>query len=281
MRLTHALALLLACLSLGFTACGDDDDDGGGGGSEPQVVEIVANEEGVTAPDSVRPGAVELRFRNSGKKEHSAQIVSLADGHTAAEVKKAGEAWGEGGKPLPEWLEFLGGIGNTKPGGSAIAVVDLPPGKYAAFDIESDAPEPFAEFTVEGDEGAGLDEVAARVEASEYTFTAEGLKAGSQSVLFENAGDEPHHLIGAPLKPGKTKADLERFIKQEQGGNAQGPPPIVESKGFDTAIISGGKSTVVDLRLESGEYAFLCFIPDRKGGPPHAFKGMATVATVE
>jgi hypothetical protein len=278
MRPTPAVALTLACLSLGLSACGDDDDDGGG--SEPQAFEVVANEDGVTAPDSVKPGAIEVRFNNSGKKEHSAQIVSLGDGHTAAEVKKAGEAWGEGGKPLPEWLEFVGGVGNTKPSGSAIAVVDLPPGEYAAFDIESDAAEPYAEFTVEGDEGPGLDEVPARVEATEYSFSAEGLESGSQRVLFENAGGEPHHLIGAPLKPGKTEADLKAFLKQEQGGNA-GPPPIVESKGFDTAIISGGERSVVDLRLESGEYAFICFIPDRKGGPPHAFKGMATVATVE
>jgi hypothetical protein len=280
MRPMPVLALLLACLSLGFTACGDDDD-GDGGASGPQPFEVAADEKGVTAPDSVRPGAIELRFSNSGKKEHSAQVVSIADGHTAEEVKKAGEAWGQGQGPLPEWLTFLGGAGSTKPGGSAIAVVDLSPGEYAVFDMESDAREPYAVFTVEGDEGAGLDEVPASVEASEYTFRADGLRSGSQRVLFENAGDEPHHLVGAPLAPGKTEADLRKFLKLEQAGKAKGPPPIVEDEGFDTAVVSGGESTVVDLRLESGDYAFLCFVPDRKGGPPHAFQGMAIVTTVE
>ena len=275
MRLIHALALLLACLSLGFTACGDDDDDGGGG-SEPQVFEVEATDDGVTAPESVEAGAVEVRFSNAGKEDHSAQIVSIADGHTAAEVKQAGEAWGDKGKPLPDWLEFRGGVGTTKAGGSGIAVVDLPPGEYAAFDIESDAETPYAEFTVEGGDGAGLPTVDATVKAVEYSFSAEGLKAGSQRVAFENAGEEPHHLIAAPLKPGKTIADLKDSFENEQG-----PPPIDESKAIGTAIISGGESAVVDLRFEKGRYALVCFIPDRKGGPPHAFKGMVSVATVE
>jgi hypothetical protein len=31
---------------------------------------------------------------------------------------------------------------------------------------------------------------------------------------------------------------------------------------------------VIDLELKRGKYALVCFVPDRKGGPPHAFKGM-------
>jgi hypothetical protein len=279
LRSIPALALLLACLALGVSACGDDDD-GESGGSEQQVFEVEATDDGVTAPATAKAGAIELRFSNAGKKDHSAQIVRLGEGHTAAEVGEAGQAWGEKGKALPEWIEFAGGIGTTKPGGSGIAVVDLPPGKYAAFDIESDADKPYAEFTVEGDDGAALPEVPARVEATEYAFEAEALESGSQRLRFENVGGEPHHLIGAPLKPGKTEADVKDFLKQEQGG-PEGPPPFLEEDSFDTAILSGGESTVVDVRLDSGKYVFLCFIPDRAGGPPHAFKGMASVATVE
>jgi hypothetical protein len=275
---TPALLALLTCLSLGIAACGDDDDDGAGDG--PQVIEVEATDDGVTAPGSVDAGAVEIRFSNGGKQDHSAQIVRLGDGHTADEVGQAGEAWGEKGKALPEWIEFAGGVGTTKAGGSGIAVVDLTPGKYAAFDIESDAEKPYAEFTVEDGDGAGLPDVPAQVDATEYSFTADGLASGSQRLRFENVGGEPHHLIGAPLKPGKTEADVKAFLKQEQGG-PEGPPPFSEKDSFDTAILSGGESAVVDVRLASGKYVFLCFIPDRAGGPPHAFKGMSTVATVE
>ena len=50
----------------------------------------------VTAPESVSPGAVEIRFTNSGKRDHSVQIIRVGDGHTGAEVKKAGDAWAAG-----------------------------------------------------------------------------------------------------------------------------------------------------------------------------------------
>ena len=273
MRLTPFLALMLAALAFGLTACGDDDDDGGG--DQPRVFEVEANEDGVTAPETVAPGAVEIRFSNTGKRDHSAQIIAL-DGHTPEETIKAGEAWGEGGGELPEWIRFAGGVGTTKGGGAGTAVVDLDAGEYAIFDIDSDADDAFAAFTVEGDEGDDLPETDEQVEAAEYSFTAEGLTAGSQSVGFENEGEEPHHLIGAPLLPGKTEADVKKFIETEKGA-----PPIDEDKAFSTAIISGGESSVVDLRLESGDYAFLCFIPDRAGGPPHVAKGMAAVVTVE
>ena len=108
----------------------------------------------------------------------------------------------------------------------------------------------------------------AQIEAIDYDFTATALEAGSQPVLFTNAGAEPHHLAAAPLKPGKTEADVKEYLETEKG-----PSPIVESKSFDTALVSGGESEVVDLRLESGEYALLCFIPDRKGGPRACAQG--------
>ena len=280
MRLTP-LALLLCALTLGFSACGDDDEEeDAAGGDQTQVFEVRATEEGgdtrVTAPESVLPGAVEIRFSNEGEDDHTLQIVRIGDGHTAAEIEKAGEAWGEGRGRLPEWITFEGGIGSTKPGGSGIAVLDLAAGEYAAFDIEGTGDRPYAEFTVEGEWSESLPGVPAVIEALDYDFTASELQAGSQRVLFNNTGKEPHHLVAAPLKPGTTEADVKAFAKDE---NAR--PPIVESKAFDLAIISGGDSAVVDVRFESGEYGLFCFIPDRDGGPPHVAKGMATTTSVE
>jgi hypothetical protein len=275
MRLTLALALLSAC-ALGLGACGDDDDEG----TDTQVFEVQAAEEGkdskVTAPDSAEPGAVEIRFSNTGERPHSLQILQIGDGHTAAEALAAGQAWGERGEALPDWVTLDGGIGSTEGGGTAIAVVDLDAGDYAAIDIDGTGPNSYAEFKVEGDEGAGLPEVPAKVEAVDYDFQATSLEAGSHRVLLENDGEEPHHLAAAPLKPGMTAEDVETYIKTEKG-----PSPIVESKAFNTAIVSGGESEVVDLRFDSGDYALLCFVTDRAGGPPHALKGMVAAATVD
>ncbi|MGH2836989.1 MAG: hypothetical protein ACRDJY_01415 [Thermoleophilaceae bacterium] len=276
MRLTALFALLLAALSLGLAACGDDDDDDGGGSDQPPAFEVEINDDGVTAPETAGAGALELRVSNTGKRDHSAQVVAIGDGHSADEVLAAGEEWGDKGGLLPEWIEFVGGVGTTKGGGTGTAVVELPAGEYGVFDIDGEAADAFAAFTVEGDDGGGLPDTDSRVEAVDYSFNAEGLQAGSQSVTFENAGEEPHHLVGAPLLPGKTEADVKKFVETEKGES-----PVDESKFFNTAIVSGGDSAVVDLRLESGDYAFLCFIPDREGGPPHVAKGMVAVVPVE
>jgi hypothetical protein len=45
-------------------------------------------------------------------------------------------------------------------------------------------------------------------------------------------------------------------------------------------VIDGGESQVIDLQLKKGNYALVCFIQDRKGGPPHAAKGMVSEADV-
>ena len=117
---------------------------------------------GVTAPESAEPGAIEIRFSNTGKKDHGAQVVKIGEGHTAAEVLAAGEAWGEKGKALPEWITFHGGVNTMEAGDTGTAVVDLDAGDYAVFDIESDADDAYAEFTVEGDEGEDLPDPTAR-----------------------------------------------------------------------------------------------------------------------
>jgi hypothetical protein len=40
-------------------------------------------------------------------------------------------------------------------------------------------------------------------------------------------------------------------------------------------------SQVVDLELKAGSYAFQCYVSDRAGGPPHAFKGMVTIEEIQ
>ena len=183
----------------------------------------------VTAPETRSRERSRSASPTAASSRHSLEIVEVGDGHTAGEIKAAGEAWGEKGKPLPDWITFKGGIGSTKAGGSGMAVVDLPAGEYVAFDIEGKGKTPYAEFTVEGDEGEGLPEVPAVIEATEYDFTTSDLEAGSQQVRFQNNGEEPHHVVAAPLKPGKTIDDVKQFIKTEKG-----EPPIDESRRAST-----------------------------------------------
>jgi hypothetical protein len=273
---------VVAVLGLGGAGCGGDDDDSGGGGGESQAAKpsrlaIELSGSGkkptFTVPKSVKGGVTEISFSNKAEGDHSAQLVGAQDGHTPQEALAAGNAWGENGKGLPDWVVLAGGLGDVKAGDTASVTQELAPGKYVVADLNSGAN---AEFEVTGDSGGG--EVASdgrTIEATEYEFTSSGLKAGANPLVFKNTGAEPHFIAGVKLKPGATIEDARRFIKSEKG-----KPPFDESQTFNTAVIDAGDSQSVEIDLQAGKYALLCFVPDRAGGPPHAVKGMISEAVV-
>jgi hypothetical protein len=265
-------------LALG-AGCGDDDDDGGGGGAAAKpsklAMELSGSSEKPTfdVPKSVEGGVVEISFTNSTKGPHSAQLVRAGQGHTPQEALAAGNAWGENGKPLPDWAVTAGGLGDVEQGETGTVTQELAPGKYVVADLESGAS---AEFEVTGESGAGeLPGDGGTIEATEYKFSASGLKTGGAPIVFENTGAEPHFIGAVGIKPGKTVADVRRYFKTEKGGS-----PLDESRNFNTAVIEGGERQSIQVELEEGDYALLCFVPDRAGGPPHAVKGMISEVTV-
>jgi hypothetical protein len=271
MRRAFAVLFVLI-LSLFVVACGDDDGDSDE--SEAAVASFEFDGKQMTGPSSVEAGAVRVEFTNSGDDDASVTIVRVEGDHTAEEAVKAGQAWGDRGKPLPEWLTFEGGSGPVARGKPFSGVQELTEGKHLGLDIDSNE---YVELDVTGDGGdAELPSTTATIDAVEYSFEASGLRAGKQSVLFANKGKEPHFALAAPIKPGKTIEDVKKSLQDESG-----PPPIIEDETVSTGILHGGREQVVELELRKGAYALVCFVPDRAGGPPHAFKGMVSEATVE
>lgn len=275
--LSHRAAALLAALSLSLLpACGSDDESGGGGSGgseEPTAVAVEITESGkkstVKFPKSVEAGLVELSYENSGKAPHSVQLARVDGDQTAAQVKKVGT---EEGAPIPDWIHGAGGVGTVAPGQSGTATVVLEPGSYYAEDDEGDEGG-IAKFEVTGEATESeLPSTDATIVASEYKFETTGLKAGANTVTFDNAGEELHHAIAAPIAEGKSIADVKKFFMSD--GRPSGPPPVDFEGAAGTAILDGGVKEVTDLELKAGRYAFVCFIPDRAGGPPHFVKGM-------
>lgn len=275
---------IVAVLGFAGAGCGSDDDEGdsGGGGGESQsakpsklAIEVSgsAKKPTISVPKSVEGGVAEITLTNSAKGDHGAQLIGVEGDHTPQQALAAGNGWGQNGKPLPDWLSIAGGVGSVPSGKSASVTQELAPGSYVVFDIDTNA---YTELEVTGDSGSG--EVAGdggTIDATEYEFTSTGLQAGKSRVLFENTGGQPHFIAGIGLKPGSTIADARKFFRTEKG-----EPPIDESRNFNTAVLDGGAEQSVELELQDGKYALLCFVPDREGGPPHVVKGMISEAVV-
>jgi hypothetical protein len=270
--------LVIALAALSLAGCGDDDGGGGGGqAAKPKTVRIELSGSGTklrfSVPRSVPGGVVRIEFVNSAEGEHGAQLGYVDEGHTPQEGLQAAAAWGERGKALPGWLHLPGGVGSIASGDSSSVTQELPAGRYFVVDIDSNAA---AYFRVAGGAGAGEQPSApAKIEATEYRFTASGLEAGANRVLFDNAGGEPHFVAGVRIKPGKTIEDVRKFVRTEKGEE-----PFAQGGNFNTAVVDGGVTQTVEVEAQPGKYALLCFVPDRKGGPPHAVKGMISEATV-
>lgn len=117
-----------------------------------------------------------------------------------------------------------------------------------------------------------------QVEATDFSFTAPAsLSAGLVTWELKNTGKQLHHLALVRLEPGKTMADLQKFLSQPPGAQS-GPPPFAEAGGAQ-AVNPGGATSVTQV-LQEGAYALVCFVPDFSDGVPHFAKGMVKELTV-
>jgi plastocyanin len=240
----------------------------------------------ILIPAIVKGGVVNLSYRNSGQAPHSLQFFKVAGSQPIADFV-AFIATADEGTPTPDWISEGGGIGTVGPSQTGNASFELSAGRHFVYDEESDQDDVanvtkggVAEVNVtEGEAGGpGLPASDATITAKEYEFSAGELKAGTTTVKFENTGQEPHHVVALPLAPGRTLDDVTAFLASTEP--PAGSPPFDAEKAVSTAIMGPGKSVVTDLQLVAGDYALVCFIADRAGGPPHFTNGMLAQVTV-
>jgi hypothetical protein len=290
-----AAASTLVAVAL-LSGCGDDGDNGDNGdeAAGPSVVSLsVSGSDGsyeLTAPAKVEAGLAEISLQVDAPEteEHEAQLVRVEGKHTLAEALAVLSS-DHAGAPTPSWLFAAGGVGSTKGGTTAKVTQILQPGTYYVIDVgegEGDNVPSFAEqgatatIEVTGDAGdAELPASEATVTAEDYGFITEGLAAGVNRIRFDNTGKERHHILAIPYAKGATLEDVKAFAT----GNAapDGPPPVDFSRTVATAVLEGGDSQITELDLAPGKYAFVCFISDRAGGPPHAALDMIVEVEIE
>lgn len=279
-RSAGAIGLIAAVvLSAGIAACGDDEEEGSKAQTLAVSVDAQNKLQGVKAVES---GAVQIDFENQAKLDYDLQLVRVDGNQTAADVLKVTNSEGEEGKPIPSWLHGAGGNGTVKGGNSSTSTQVLEEGNYfvVAAPEGENAPKPVtAALKVQGGEGGGeLPSTDGTVTARDYSFETSGLKPGKNTITFDNTGKELHHVIAAPISPGKTLADVKKFATSD---NQNARPPIEFEQVTSTAVLDGGTKQVTQLNLKKpGNYALLCFITDRAGGPPHVAKGMVSEVKV-
>ena len=276
------MAALLAVVMLG--ACGDSDDEEGAEGDDASG-EAEASKSTVKtaeyafqfASTSMKGGLVEMTLDNTaGKEPHEAELVRLDQGKTLADYKAT---FGQQGPP-PTWAHPEGGHGPVNPGKTAVYTGNLAAGTYI---VQCHVPAPdgkehrdkgmITELTVTEGEAGDVPEGDATVTGSEYKFEGfDKLKAGTQTVRFQNTGKEQHHAAVLELAPGKTVADLAAFFAPGAAPPA-GPPPFTGLPGL-VSTMAPGASGARTMELKSGSsYVVVCFIP-APDGQPHAQKGM-------
>ena len=242
------------------------------------------------APTSVEAGLVEISLKNRAKAPSDAQIFRVEGKHSAKElVEKVLES--PDGAPTPDWAHAAGGAGRTAPGKTGFAAQILEPGSYYILDAVSGEEEnakshaangAVAALQVTGEAKGALPATDATITAGatqEYRFTSTGLKAGTNRLTYDNKGEQAHHVVAFPFREGATLEQVKRTFMSE--GEPKGPPSVDFERSRSTAVTDGGTKIVTDLELERGRYALVCFISDRKGGPPHVAKGMIAEAKIK
>lgn len=249
------------------------------GAGSPRIVNVTARDHAFEAPDSIASGVVTFRLNDLGPTKHHLIVFRLDDSVSLPEFYEGMRA----GIVTPTGIAALGG-----PEDKESVTLVLRPGRYVLGclkDFEDGATHlsrgMFREMTVVPGSAAQRAEPAPRADVTvtmrNYEFQlSEPLRAGRRVLRLENAGPQEHHILLQRLEPGKSKADVERWMAAGRTGKRPLSPVF-----FGTSRQSRGETLYVTVELERGAYLFICRIPDAGDGRPHVDHGMRTEVRVE
>ena len=302
MRLPRPRLLLAVCAAgvLTVAACGASGDDEPAAAPETpateapakpaaapaeptQTLDFVARDYSFEGPTTATAGLTELTLDNAGVEDHQLGLFKLNEGVEAGAALAALGAAGhlEAGREFGEWLPGPNGVG---PNGSVSVVTELEPGTYIVGCLIP-APDgtphamkgmlsqltvaPSADPAAEPASSADLPVVSLQ----DYHFELpDGI--GTGPVIVRNDGDDVHEFVVVRLADGATVQDV---IAYEGATTKTSPPPSTMVTG--TAFLDPGREGRLDLELEPGDYAAICFIPSPTG-EAHAQLGMVHPFTV-
>lgn len=238
---------------------------------------IRATEEDMEAPSNLQSGRFLVRFENASGRLLHPLLVRLPDDIS---VERAVGDFTGGTNGPPSWLldaRFPGFVGETMPGETSRAVVDLVAGRYVivgttavSFEVMGSSSIPPAQQTPPVD---------VRVEAFEYDFVLpEDIGPGRQVWSVTNSGTVPHELILVWTPDAMTPEEMLDALFGGEGASDRGTTPVpVGGLGW----LSPGRTAWTELELPPGSYLVLCFVYDPVRGSTHLEREMIDSFTIE
>jgi uncharacterized cupredoxin-like copper-binding protein len=271
------LIILLASCSSGRAATPSPTTSGGGG----SVVHVSAMDDMFHGPTTISPGMTTIQIDNAGPSVHHVQLLRLHDGVTPEQATAAAQSPDLGA--LLALVDPVGGPGAVPAGGTQAVTLDLAAGTYLEVcfipgddGIPHVAKGMVSTLTVTGTPTKTPPPIAAHTATlHDFRFDLPDPFAGSGTLAVTNDGPQPHELAIVKLEDGKTAADIGAFFANP---DASGPPPYTDAGGM--AALAPGQTGYLDLHLQPGNYAAICFVPDSATGKPHAMLGMVSAFTV-
>ncbi|MGH7604070.1 MAG: hypothetical protein ACRENK_08750 [Gemmatimonadaceae bacterium] len=223
------------------------------------VVDIVAGNYYLQAPDTIASGLTTLRLRVA-QGDHMAILVRLDSGHTATDLLRARRE----GHPRPPWMHFVGGPGFPRPGATVNATMVLEPGQYVLLCDVTD-PDGVAHFEkgmfrslvvrpaqTNTRRAASLPPADVVVHMRDYTFVfSPEIRAGTRVLRVVNDGTVMHEFRLVHVLPGHTGRES---IAWKPGDKSARPDEDV------TAVlgIPPGAELTTTVSFVRGEYGVFC-----------------------
>jgi uncharacterized cupredoxin-like copper-binding protein len=278
----RALGAAAACLAVACSGTGAPKADAPSDAAAPpaaaptpNVVTVTAREYAFEAPSQLPAGLTTFNFLVKGKEPHHGIMVRLEEGKTFQDLAAAMKSEG----PPPSWAHLDGGMMIGDPEKGSNVTMALTPGRYAliCFVPSADGVPHAAKgmvLPIEVTEAAApatsepSPDVVLTLKDFDFEFS-KPLTPGEHLIKVETAQGQPHELVLVRLGDGVT---AQQVVATEMGQN-KGPRPSYTFVG-GVAPMEAGRHAYINARLEPGNYALICFIPDAKDGKPHFSHGM-------
>jgi hypothetical protein len=188
----------------------------------------------------------------------------------------------------PPWLFeaiYPGFPGETLPGQTNLALVDLSPGRYLVL---SDTVQPFEVVGNVATPGATSEAEGPKVDGTVRLFdfnfeVPDTIGAGRQLWAVTNTGEQPHELLLARSpEPVTAEQVMELMASPLEEATPTGGGPSFDDFEPVGGIgwLSPGVTAWTEVDLVPGTYGALCFVFDPETGMPHVAMGMVGVFTV-